>query len=82
MAAQPQRDLLREGGGGRLVRAGRRRAEHERARAGDVAAHVRIGTADVADDEILVGRLAERVRATIQGMVDKMIAERQSVWFG
>jgi 1-acyl-sn-glycerol-3-phosphate acyltransferase len=37
---------------------------------------------EAADDEILVGRLAERVRATIQGMVDKMIAERQSVWFG
>jgi 1-acyl-sn-glycerol-3-phosphate acyltransferase len=37
---------------------------------------------DAADDEILVGRLAERVRATIQGMVDAMIAERQSVWFG
>ncbi len=37
---------------------------------------------EAADDEVLVGRLAERVRATIQGMVDKMVAERESVWFG
>src|SRR2546430_9834626 len=34
--------------------AGRRRAEHERTRAGDVAAHVRVRAAHVADDEILV----------------------------
>jgi 1-acyl-sn-glycerol-3-phosphate acyltransferase len=37
---------------------------------------------EAADDEILVGRLAERVRATIQAMVDRMVGERQSVWFG
>jgi 1-acyl-sn-glycerol-3-phosphate acyltransferase len=35
-----------------------------------------------ADDEILVGRLAERVRATIQGMLDRSVGGRQSVWFG
>lgn len=33
-------------------------------------------------DEILVGRLAERVRATIQALVDRTLAGRQSVWFG
>ncbi len=35
-----------------------------------------------ADDDILVGRLSERVRASIQTMLDKMITERKSVWFG
>jgi 1-acyl-sn-glycerol-3-phosphate acyltransferase len=35
-----------------------------------------------ADDEILVGRLAERVRATIQQMLDRAVAGRRSVWFG
>ena len=38
--------------------------------------------AESADDEILVGRLGERVRATIQGMLDRAIGERRSVWFG
>ena len=38
--------------------------------------------AEAADDEILVGRLAERVRATIQGMLDRAVGERRSVWFG
>jgi len=37
---------------------------------------------EAADDEILVGRLAERVRATIQGILDHAIGERRSVWFG
>ena len=37
---------------------------------------------EAADDEILVGRLAERVRATIQGMLDRSIGERRSVFFG
>ena len=37
---------------------------------------------EAADDEILVGRLAERVRATIQGMLDRSVGERRSVWFG
>ena len=37
---------------------------------------------EAADDEILVGRLAERVRATIQGMLDRALGERRSVWFG
>jgi 1-acyl-sn-glycerol-3-phosphate acyltransferase len=35
-----------------------------------------------ADDEILVGRLSERVRATIQQMLDRAVAGRRSVWFG
>ena len=35
-----------------------------------------------ADDEILVRRLAERVRATIQGLIDEALAARKSVWFG
>lgn len=37
---------------------------------------------EAADDEILVGRLAERVRATIQAMLDRAIGERRSVWLG
>lgn len=37
---------------------------------------------EAADDELLVGRLAERVRTTIQAMIDQMIGERKSVWFG
>lgn len=37
---------------------------------------------EAADDDILVGRLAERVRAAIQAMLDKMVAARKSVWFG
>ena len=35
-----------------------------------------------ADDEVLVGRLAERVRATIQSMLDTTLSGRESVWFG
>jgi 1-acyl-sn-glycerol-3-phosphate acyltransferase len=35
-----------------------------------------------ADDEILVGRLAEQVRSTIQGMLDRSVAGRRSVWTG
>jgi 1-acyl-sn-glycerol-3-phosphate acyltransferase len=38
--------------------------------------------AEAAEDEILVGRLAERVRATIQGMLDRGVGERRSVFFG
>ncbi len=37
---------------------------------------------EAADDEILVGRLAERVRGAIQGMLDHVVGERRSVWFG
>ena len=39
------------------------------------------GPAD-ADDLELVQRLAEGVRGRIQGEVDRLIAERKSVWFG
>jgi 1-acyl-sn-glycerol-3-phosphate acyltransferase len=38
--------------------------------------------AESADDEILVGRLAEEVRAAIQAMLDHAVGERRSVWFG
>lgn len=37
---------------------------------------------EVAEDEILVGKLAERVRATIQGMLDRAVGTRKSVFFG
>ncbi|XXT25486.1 lysophospholipid acyltransferase family protein [Sorangium sp. So ce429] len=37
---------------------------------------------EAADDELLVRRLAERVRATIQGLLDDTLATRKSVWFG
>ncbi|MBM4362959.1 MAG: acyltransferase family protein [Deltaproteobacteria bacterium] len=37
---------------------------------------------EAADDPVLVGRLAEGVRATIQGMVDRELAARKNVWFG
>lgn len=35
-----------------------------------------------ADDDLLVGRLSERVRASIQTMLDRMIHQRRSVWLG
>jgi 1-acyl-sn-glycerol-3-phosphate acyltransferase len=38
--------------------------------------------AESADDEILVGRLTEQVRAEIQQMLDRAVGERRSVWFG
>jgi len=38
--------------------------------------------AEAADDDMLVGRLSERVRASIQTMLDRMVTERRSVWFG
>lgn len=37
---------------------------------------------EAADDEILVRRLAERVRTTIQGLVDETLAARKSIWLG
>jgi 1-acyl-sn-glycerol-3-phosphate acyltransferase len=37
---------------------------------------------EAADDEILVGKLAERVRAAIQGMLDRVVGSRKSVFFG
>ncbi len=37
---------------------------------------------EAADDEILVNRLSERVRATIQAMLDRAVGERRSIWFG
>lgn len=38
--------------------------------------------AAAADDPILVNRLAEQVRATIQQLIDGRLARRRSVWFG
>jgi 1-acyl-sn-glycerol-3-phosphate acyltransferase len=38
--------------------------------------------AESTEDEVLVGRLAERVRGEIQSMLDRAIAERRSIWFG
>lgn len=35
-----------------------------------------------ADDRILVNRISEQVRATIQGMVDRVLEERRSVFLG
>lgn len=37
---------------------------------------------EAADDELLVGKLAERVRATIQGMLDRAVGTRKSIFFG
>ena len=37
---------------------------------------------EAAKDPILVNRLSQQVRETIQGMVDGRVARRRSVWFG
>jgi 1-acyl-sn-glycerol-3-phosphate acyltransferase len=37
---------------------------------------------EAADDHVLVGRLAERVRTTIQNMLDDGVRKRRSVWLG
>lgn len=37
---------------------------------------------DSAEDQVLVGRLSERVRTVIQQLIDRAVGERQSVWFG
>jgi 1-acyl-sn-glycerol-3-phosphate acyltransferase len=37
---------------------------------------------EAADDVILVNRLSEEVRSTIQRMIDGRLARRRSVWFG
>ncbi|HEX6276123.1 MAG TPA: 1-acyl-sn-glycerol-3-phosphate acyltransferase [Polyangiaceae bacterium] len=37
---------------------------------------------EAADDHVLVGRLSDRVRATIQGMLESGVRDRRSVWFG
>ena len=37
---------------------------------------------EAADDPILVNRLTEQLRATVQRMLDARLAARQSVWFG
>jgi 1-acyl-sn-glycerol-3-phosphate acyltransferase len=38
--------------------------------------------AEAAEDEILVARLADQVRGTIQEMLDRAVGDRRSVWFG
>lgn len=35
-----------------------------------------------ADDTVLVGRLSERVRSSIQGLLDTGLRARKSIWFG
>ena len=35
-----------------------------------------------AEDPILVNRIAESVRATVQQMIDGRLARRRSIWFG
>ena len=37
---------------------------------------------EAADDPVLVNRLAERVRASMQAMIDEAVASRRSVWVG
>jgi 1-acyl-sn-glycerol-3-phosphate acyltransferase len=37
---------------------------------------------EAADDVILVNRLSEQVRSTIQKMIDGRLARRRSIWFG
>ncbi|MGC4094705.1 MAG: lysophospholipid acyltransferase family protein [Polyangiaceae bacterium] len=37
---------------------------------------------EAADDDVLVGRLSERVRSAIQSLLDTGLRERKSVWFG
>jgi 1-acyl-sn-glycerol-3-phosphate acyltransferase len=37
---------------------------------------------EAADDEMLVGRLAEQVRGEIQSMLDRAVKQRASVWLG
>jgi 1-acyl-sn-glycerol-3-phosphate acyltransferase len=37
---------------------------------------------EAADDDVLVGRLSERVRGNIQGLLDSGLRARKSVWFG
>jgi 1-acyl-sn-glycerol-3-phosphate acyltransferase len=37
---------------------------------------------EAAEDPILVNRLSEQVRSTIQDMIDARLARRRSVWFG
>ncbi|MEO7095033.1 MAG: lysophospholipid acyltransferase family protein [Polyangiales bacterium] len=38
--------------------------------------------AEAADDALLVGRIADRVRSEIQASLDKGVQSRKSVWFG
>ncbi len=38
--------------------------------------------AEAAEDPILVNRLSEQVRATVQRMIDGRLARRRSIWFG
>jgi 1-acyl-sn-glycerol-3-phosphate acyltransferase len=37
---------------------------------------------EAAKDPILVNRLSQQVRETIQGMIDGRVARRRSIWFG
>jgi 1-acyl-sn-glycerol-3-phosphate acyltransferase len=50
----------------------------------DFATPVAVGKygPSAADDPILVNRLSEQVRGTVQRMIDSRLARRRSVWFG
>ncbi|MFO0761766.1 MAG: lysophospholipid acyltransferase family protein [Byssovorax sp.] len=37
---------------------------------------------EAAEDDILVGRLADRVRGAVQALLDRALESRRSVWFG
>jgi 1-acyl-sn-glycerol-3-phosphate acyltransferase len=37
---------------------------------------------EAAEDQVIVGRLSERIRGAIQQMIDHALNERQSVWLG
>jgi len=36
---------------------------------------------EAADDDVLVGKLSDRVRGTIQSMLDSGLQKRRSIWF-
>lgn len=48
---------------------------------GEVMRFDEYGPAD-AEDDVLVSRLTERVRANVQRMLDTAVRERKSIWFG
>ena len=58
VAAEAQRHLLREGARGAGVAHRHRRAEHQRPRAGDMAARVRVRSAHVPEHEVVGSELA------------------------
>jgi 1-acyl-sn-glycerol-3-phosphate acyltransferase len=37
---------------------------------------------EAADDHVLVGRLSDRVRSSIQALIEDGLRDRKSIWFG